>query len=147
VYALSKLAGEHLLDLFSRMHGYEFVCLRLFNVYGPGQNPHHPYANVTCKFSRAAALGLGVNLFGDGEQTRDFVFVDDVVRVLLEVGFRPMNHRVYNVGTGRQFSVNHLLESVQRLSGARIQVDREAEWPNDTRAIQSDVERLRGEIG
>ena len=85
VYALSKYAAEHLLSIYSRLHGFAYVCLRLFNVYGPRQSPRHPYANVTCKFSAAAAYGAPIQLFGDGEQSRDFVFVDDVVRALLLV--------------------------------------------------------------
>jgi UDP-glucose 4-epimerase len=85
-YALTKLAGEHLLRMYGGLWGFTHTSLRLFNVYGPRQSPDHPYANVTCKFTHAAARGLGVKLYGDGEQSRDFVFVDDVVDAFVRVG-------------------------------------------------------------
>jgi len=73
VYALTKLTGEHLLRLYGDIHGFTHCSLRLFNVYGPRQATDHPYANVSCKFSHAAANALPVKLFGDGEQDRKSV--------------------------------------------------------------------------
>lgn len=70
--------------MYRLLYGVEYVALRFFNVYGPRQSPTHPYANVTCKFSQAAALSAPIKLYGEGTQTRDFVHVDDVVASLLE---------------------------------------------------------------
>src|SRR5690606_1162311 len=83
VYALTKYMGEHTLALYQELYDFDWVALRFFNVYGPRQSPDHPYANVTCKFAHAAAHGLGVKLYGDGEQTRDFIYVDDIVDSML----------------------------------------------------------------
>lgn len=145
VYALTKYMGEHTLALYSQLHGFDWVALRLFNVYGPRQSPNHPYANVTCKFSHAAATGAGVRLYGDGLQTRDFVYVDDVVNALLAVG-AGSPQRIYNVGTGDDSSILRLLETVQSLAGGNMPVERHPAWPNDIRQIRADVSRLERDL-
>jgi UDP-glucose 4-epimerase len=146
VYAASKLVGEHLLAMYAPLYGYGHVSLRLFNVYGPRQNPDHPYANVTCKFACAAARGLPVQLYGDGRQTRDFVYVDDVVDALLAV--EPAAAQpVYNVGTGQDAAIADLLALAERAGGESLEVERKGEWPNDIRAIRADASRLTAETG
>jgi UDP-glucose 4-epimerase len=147
MYALSKLTGEHTLRLYSELHGFDYVCLRLFNVYGPRQSPDHAYANVTCKFSYAAATGGGVRLYGDGEQSRDFVFVDDVVKALMLVSEPGSRHKIYNVGTGADASINTLLREAERLGGGKLAVEQHAAWANDIRVIRADVSRLEQEFG
>jgi nucleoside-diphosphate-sugar epimerase len=146
VYALSKYAGEHLLSIYSSMYGFDFVCLRLFNVYGPRQSTDHPYANVTCKFSAAAAYGEPIQLCGDGEQSRDFVFVEDVVRAFLLVS-EESRERIYNVGTGLETKIVHLITELESLTGNRLTVTKVPPWPNDIRSIGADVTRLGMEFG
>jgi UDP-glucose 4-epimerase len=146
MYALSKLAGEHMLRMYAPLHGFEHVSLRLFNVYGPRQNPDHPYANVTCKFARAAAEGSPVTLYGDGKQTRDFVFVDDVVEAFMRASVGAPR-AVYNVGTGQDAAIIDLLETVQGIAGARLEVDRRPPWPNDIRRIRADISAMREDLG
>ncbi len=147
VYALTKLIGEHLLSMYrDRLH-YDDTSLRLFNVYGPRQNPTHPYANVTCKFSQAAALGLPVKLYGDGQQTRDFVYVSDVVDVMLRAADGGMKRRVYNVGTGIETSITSLLELVQKIADRKLRVEALPAWSNDIRAIRADVSALASDHG
>lgn len=145
-YALTKLAGEHMLRLFAPVHRYSSCSLRLFNVYGPRQSIDHPYANVTCKFSHAAASGGDINLYGDGGQSRDFLFVDDAVRALIMVGDRS-DQLIYNVGTGLATSINQLIEQLEELSGSRLKKNPCPEWPNDIRAIRANVRRLTDEFG
>lgn len=147
VYAATKLTGEHLLAMYRTRMGFDDVALRFFNVYGPGQGLNHPYANVTCRFSHAAALGGTVELFGDGSQTRDFIYVDDVVEAILAVAFKPTLHRVYNVGTGASASIGHLLEIVKRLARKPLTVERRPRWPNDIQDIRANTERIRSELG
>ncbi len=147
VYAATKLAGEHLLSMYRSRLGFDDVALRFFNVYGPGQSPKHPYANVTCRFSHAAAHGSAVQLYGDGSVTRDFIYIDDVVDAVLAVAFRPTQHRVYNVGTGRTASIADLLATVQRLAHRPITVERHPAWPNDIQSICANVDRLQQELG
>ncbi len=145
-YALSKLAGEHLLAMYAAVFGYDFVSLRLFNVYGPRQNPHHPYANVTCKFANAAAHGLGVSLYGDGHQTRDFVYISDVVDAFVRAA-DATPRTLYNVGTGEEASILSLLEHYQRLSGMSLKVEQHDAWENDIRHIRADISRIRAGLG
>jgi nucleoside-diphosphate-sugar epimerase len=147
VYALTKLAGEHLLHMYRDRFGYDDVSLRLFNVYGPGQNPEHPYANVTCQFARAAAIQAPVQLIGDGAQTRDFIYIDDVIDAFVIAATRPCQHRVYNVGGGSPSSILRLLRQAEELSGCSLEVVRRPAWPNDIRAISADCSRLRDEHG
>jgi UDP-glucose 4-epimerase len=147
VYGLTKLIAEHLFDIYRQSVGFDDVSFRLFNVYGPRQNRDHPYANVACKFSWAAATGNSVVLYGDGEQTRDFVYVDDVVRALVGAMDRRTPRRIYNVGTGQDCSINQLLELAQSIAGTRLNVERRGEWPNDLRAIAADVSRFKEDFG
>ena len=146
VYALTKLSGEHLLRLYGNMHGFSHCSLRLFNVYGPRQATDHPYANVTCKFSHAAANGLPVKLFGDGEQCRDFVFIDDVVRAFMAV-LEDSAEEVYNVGTGRTAKINDLINELGRISGKSLAAEQCPPWPNDIRSIQANTSRFAVEFG
>jgi UDP-glucose 4-epimerase len=146
VYASSKLTCEHLLGMYAPLVGYSHVSLRLFNVYGPRQNPNHPYANVTCKFSHAAARGLPIDLYGDGEQSRDFVYVDDVVAAFLTV-LGGSRQSLYNVGTGTDVSINQMLATVESVSGVKLSKRQLPPWPNDTRRIRADVTRFNQEFG
>ena len=146
VYALTKLTGEHLLRLYANMHGFSHCSLRLFNVYGPRQATDHPYANVTCKFSHAAANGLPVQLFGDGEQSRDFVYVDDVVRAFVAV-LDASAEEIYNVGTGKTARIKDLISELGRISGRPLVAEQCPPWPNDIRSIQADTSRFASEFG
>jgi UDP-glucose 4-epimerase len=146
VYALSKYAAEHLLYIYSRLNGLDYVCLRLFNVYGPRQSLNHPYANVTCKFSAAAAYSTPIRLYGDGEQSRDFVFVDDVVRALLLV-LDTSIERIYNVGTGTATKINQLISQLESLSGSGLKLIKMPPWPNDVLSNRADITRLQNEFG
>jgi UDP-glucose 4-epimerase len=146
VYALSKLTGENLLRIYGQLHGFSHCSLRLFNVYGPRQATDHAYANVTCKFSHAAANGLPVDLYGDGEQSRDFVYVADVVRAFMPVIGRS-EHSIYNVGTGKTARIKDLIAELGTIGGRSLEVRQQAAWPNDIRSIQADTGRFAAEFG
>jgi UDP-glucose 4-epimerase len=146
VYALTKLACEQLLHMYSELHGFNHCSLRLFNVYGPRQATNHPYANVTCKFSHAAAAGLPVQLFGDGDQTRDFIYVGDVVKCFLAV-LATSRQTLYNVGTGRECRIKDLLTTLERITGRPLEVEPHPPWPNDIRRISADSRRFSDEFG
>ncbi|MFQ5607759.1 MAG: SDR family oxidoreductase [Candidatus Zixiibacteriota bacterium] len=113
-YATSKLIGEQLCELYYRLYGLETVCLRFFSVYGPRQNPNSQYSAVIPNFATRLLKGETPTIYGDGEQTRDFIFVDDVVRAVSLAG-NGTNAvgEVVNIGTGKQLSVNDLLKAVQ----------------------------------
>lgn len=109
-YATSKLNGEQLCSVFSTTYGLETTCLRYFNVFGPGQDPDSPYAAVIPKLLKSLQAGVPCVIYGDGTQTRDFIFVDDVVEANLAAAVAPkaVGH-VFNVASGRQVTINETL--------------------------------------
>lgn len=119
-YAVSKYAGELYAQSFSRIMGLETVSLRYFNVFGPRQHPSSDYAAVIPKFVSQMLRGEQPTIFGDGKQTRDFTFIDNVVSVNLLACHAPANQvsgRTFNVATGKSFSLNELYAILQQLTG------------------------------
>lgn len=115
-YAISKLAAELYCRLFADAFGLETVVLRYFNVFGPRQDPSSPYSGVISIFVDRLSQGLPVTVYGTGEQTRDFVFVSDVVRAnLLAVESAGAVGQIFNIGTGRAVTVNRLFDSLARI--------------------------------
>ena len=120
-YAASKLIGEQLCDLYWRLYGLETVCLRLFSVYGPRQNPYSQYANVIPAFATRLLKGETPTVYGNGKQTRDFIFVEDVVKAFQAAGRgRNVVGEVINFGSGRQISVIQLLKLIQQSLATNI---------------------------
>lgn len=119
-YAVSKLAAEHYCRTVGRLTGFETVVLRIFNTYGPGQPLPASHASVVPLFLRRAANGGSIVVFGGGQQTRDFVYIDDVTDALVAAGERPgLNGQVVNVGSGRDCSIRHLVDLVEAAVGRR----------------------------
>ncbi|MBA2469021.1 MAG: SDR family oxidoreductase [Chloroflexia bacterium] len=117
-YAMSKLTGEHLCAMYSRLYGLETVGLRYFNVFGPRQDPSSAYAAAIPKFLEALHAGHQPRVFGDGEQSRDFVAVDDVVRAnLLAAGADGVGGRVFNVASGKSVTINQVLATLGEVTG------------------------------
>lgn len=142
-YAADKLASEHYLDFYRRQHGLEPAVFRFFNIYGPRQDPSSPYSGVISIFTERAAKRLPITLFGDGEQTRDFVYVTDLVGVLLQALEMPqVLPGAVNVGLNRSVSLNRLLEEISVLFGGLPEVRREVARPGDIRHSRADNRRL-----
>ncbi len=115
-YASDKLASEYYLEFYQREHQLEPVIFRFFNIYGPRQDPSSPYSGVISIFTERAKQQLPITVFGDGEQTRDFVFVSDLVKILqaaLEVDAIPSGGAI-NVGLGGSVSLNQLLQGIEQ---------------------------------
>ena len=138
-YALQKLNGEGYAHLYSKLYGVETVCLRYFNVYGPRQDPSSPYSGVISIFINKAATGESPDIYGDGQQSRDFVFVKDVVRAnLLAARANDVSGEYINVGTGKSVTINTLWDSICKISGYHSK-------PRYTQARSGDVvESLAG---
>ncbi len=118
-YAVQKLCNELYARLFHRLYGLETVCLRYFNVYGPRQDPSSPYSGVISIFIRRALAGEAPAIHGDGSQSRDFVFVADVVRAnLLAAASPPAAGSLFNVGTGEGVRIDRLWQLIADLSGS-----------------------------
>jgi len=142
-YGVSKLAAEQLCHLYFANYGVPAVSLRYFTVYGPRQRPDMGFH----KFLRAALRAEPISLYGDGEQTRDFTFVADVVEANLAAAERGVSGRVYNIGGGSRVSVNDVLEMIGRVSGRAPIVDRQPDQKGDMRHTYADTTRARADLG
>jgi len=143
-YAGSKLAAEEHCRRFAASGGPETVCLRYFNVYGPRQDPSSEYSGVIARFIDAALAGLPLTIFGDGDQTRDFIFVGDVVRanVLALTGGWPElpgDGRPVNVGSGLPTSVSQIAAAVRRVAGRDVAVRSQLARAGDILHSQADT--------
>jgi UDP-glucose 4-epimerase len=148
-YAVSKLAGEQLMRVFAQLYGLETVSLRYFNVFGPRQDPKSEYAAVVPKFVTAAIEKRRPLVFGDGEQTRDFCYIDNAVRanLLAASAARRLRGEVVNVACGERTSLNQLLKYVGELSGTRLDPDYQPGRPGDVRDSLADVRAARDLLG
>ena len=147
-YAVAKLAAERYAVSFHRVYGLETIALRYFNVFGPRQNPASQYAAVVPRFIRAIADGEAVPIHGDGEQSRDFTYVANVVDANLIAAERPgVGGSIVNVATGRQASVNDLADAIGAALGRDVRKEYLPERAGDVRDSWADVteaERLLG---
>jgi UDP-glucuronate 4-epimerase len=143
-YGTTKLAAEHLCRLYHGNDGLETVCLRYFSVYGPRQRPDMAFS----RFCRAALSGEPLSVFGDGEQTRDFTFVADVVRATQAAALvHGIGGRIYNVGGGSQVSVNRALALLAGFAESPLDVHYLERERGDVRATGADCSRARAELG
>ncbi len=141
-YGLSKLQGEEVLRNFATVYGLKYVILRLFNVYGPGQNPS--YAGVITSFLKRALGGEPLIIYGDGEQTRDFIYVDDVARVIeFLIEEDVFDNEVYNVGSGEPVTIKDLAKIIVKLVGKELPIIHASPRPGDIRNSVADVSKLR----
>jgi UDP-glucose 4-epimerase len=122
-YAVSKLASEYYVNTISALWGIESVCLRVFNAYGPGQTIPPVHAPVIPQFVRQALGNGSLVTYGDGSQTRDYVYIDDVIEALLAAATAPdVNRQVINVGSGQETSVVQLINAIERATGREAQM-------------------------
>ncbi|MBM3464563.1 MAG: NAD-dependent epimerase/dehydratase family protein [Armatimonadetes bacterium] len=143
-YGISKLDGELYLELYRREHGVGTVSLRYFNVFGPRQDPTSQYAAVVPHFIHRALRDEDLLVHGDGEQTRDFIHVRDVVAAnVLAAGAADM-HGAYNVARGEKTTVNDLAQTIVEVVGSRSQVRHTPARPGDIRHSVADVSRIAG---
>ena len=149
-YAASKLSGEQYTLAYARAGLVEGVALRYFNVFGPRQSPKGPYAAVIPLFLSAALRGTPAVVFGDGEQTRDFTFIDNVVTANLLAAFGPaerVNGWAVNVGAGDRTSLNQLLQLVRDVSGVDVRAEYRPPRAGDVRDSLAGLDRVRQVLG
>jgi UDP-glucose 4-epimerase len=147
-YAAAKLAGEHSCACFTATYGLETVRLRFFNVFGPRQDPRSPYSGVIALFATAMVEGRAPRIDGDGLQSRDFVYVADVVQALVKAATAPAAvGQVYNIGTGGSSTVLDLVRHLNEILGTSILPRHGPPRPGDVRHSQADISRARRDLG
>ncbi|MEA1864989.1 MAG: SDR family oxidoreductase [Euryarchaeota archaeon] len=145
-YAVAKLAGEYYCKVFNEIYGLKTVALRYFNVYGPRQDPSSDYAAVIPKFVNRIMAGKGPIIYGDGEQTRDFTFVRDVVQANV-LAMESDATGVFNVATGTRISINDLAGMVMEIIGNRVGCVYEEPRAGDVLDSLGDISRVHAGFG
>jgi len=147
-YALQKLVGEYYCGVFAGVWGLETVALRYFNVYGPRQDPSSPYSGVLSVFLRCAIERRAPVIFGDGEQSRDFTFVEDVAELNLKAAkAKNVSGKMYNGGNGGRITLNQAWRLVQELEGVGISPEYGRPRAGDVRDSQADVTAAVRDLG
>lgn len=147
-YGVSKLVGELYAQVFGRVYGLETVSLRYFNVFGPRQDPGSPYSGVLSRFITALLNGTQPVVYGDGEQSRDFTFVENVVDATLRAcEANGAAGCVFNVGTGTRFTLNETLRLLERISGKPARPHYNPPRTGDIRDSQADITLTRSVLG
>jgi nucleoside-diphosphate-sugar epimerase len=147
-YALQKLVAEQYAQMFTRLYGFETVTTRYFNVFGPRQDPGSPYSGVISLFATALLEGRQPVIYGDGEQTRDFTYVANVVDGVLRACEAPdAAGQVVNVATGGRISLNDLLRVMNHIVGTQIEPIYKEERAGDVRDSQADVTKAKTLLG
>jgi UDP-glucose 4-epimerase len=146
-YGIDKLASEYALDYYASVHAVPTTALRFFNVYGPRQDPSSPYSGVISIFTDRARAGKPLVIFGDGHQTRDFVFVADVARAIIAALGDKGSRTIANVGTGHETTVLELATAIVELCGKRVPIEHAPARPGEILKSRARVDRLRDVFG
>ena len=149
-YALQKLVGEYYCSVFTKCFGLETVGLRFFNVYGPRQDPSSPYSGVLSVFMTCLLERRAPTIFGDGEQSRDFTYVEDVANLCLKAAWAPagvVSGNVYNAGNGDRFTLNQVWRQLCALEGVSIDPLYGPARAGDVKHSQADTTAARRDLG
>ena len=147
-YGVTKYVGELYGQTFGRCYGLENVALRYFNIFGPRQDPSSPYSGVLAKFCVAFLEDSQPVVFGDGEQTRDFTYVDNAVHANLLACEAPnVSGKVFNVGVGGRVSLNQVLQQLGKITGKKLEAKYEPPRDGDIRDSQADISRAQKFLG
>lgn len=147
-YAAQKLMGEYYASTFHDCFGLETVALRFFNVYGERQDPGSPYSGVISLFMKALIERRSPAIFGDGEHSRDFTYVEDVVSLCMKAAkARDVGGRVYNAGNGNRYTLNELWQTLQTIEGIELPANYATPREGDVRDSQADTTAARRDLG
>jgi UDP-glucose 4-epimerase len=147
-YALQKFVGERYCKLYYELYGLETVSLRYFNVFGPGQDPHSEYSAVIPKFTSCLLANQLLTVYGDGEQSRDFTYVENVVEAnVLAMTAPGIGGKVCNIGCGARVTLNQLIQHLQAIVGVEATVEYVAAKPGDVRHSLADINLARRILG
>src|SRR5438445_4447672 len=147
-YGVTKYVGELYAQAFLKCYGLETVSLRYFNIFGPRQDPSSPYTGVLAKFCTAFLEHTQPIVFGDGQQTRDFTFVDNAVHAnLLACEAPDLAGKVFNIGCGRRISLNEVLAALRKITGKALEAKYDPPREGDIRDSQADISQARAYLG
>lgn len=147
-YGITKYVGELYAQVFGRVYGQENVCVRYFNVFGPRQDPSSQYSGVLSRFMLAVIEGQRPVVYGDGEQSRDFTFIENIVDETLRACEAPnASGMVFNGGTGERITLNQVLKLLEKITGTNIQAKYDPPRTGDIRDSQADVSLARKVLG
>ena len=146
-YALQKLVGEYYCNVFTTCFGLETIGLRFFNVYGPRQDPMSPYSGVLSLFMKHLIARTTPTIHGDGGQTRDFTYVEDVAGLVIKASTAGVPGTTYNAGNGGRYTLNEIWSMLQKIEGVEIQPNYGPGRAGDVRDSQADTEAAKRELG
>ncbi len=147
-YAAQKLMGEYYASAFHSCFGLETVSLRFFNVYGPRQDPTSPYSGVLSIFMKNLLAGTSPIIFGDGEQSRDFTYVEDVAQLCIKAAAAPSaSGKMYNAGNGGRFTLNFVWDALQKMEGVKIAAKYGPPREGDVRHSMADTAAAARDLG
>ncbi len=147
-YAAQKLLGEYYASVFSSCYGLETVSLRFFNVYGPRQDPSSPYSGVLSLFMEHLLARTPPTIFGDGEQSRDFTFVEDVAELCWKASqAKGVAGKMYNAGNGNQYTLNQVWKLLQEMEGVHLPAQMGPPRPGDVRHSKADTKAAVRDLG
>jgi UDP-glucose 4-epimerase len=147
-YAVQKLLGEYYASVFHSCFGLETVALRFFNVYGPRQDPTSQYSGVLSLFMKHLLAHTRPTIFGDGEQSRDFTFVEDVAALCIKASKAPnAAGKMYNAGNGGRFTLNFIWDLLQKMEGVKIDAQFGPPREGDVRHSMADTESAKADLG
>ena len=147
-YAVQKIGGEYYARIYFQLYGIHTVSLRFFNVFGPRQDPSSPYSGVTSIFMTRAAAGLPGTIHGDGSQSRDFVFVTDVVRANVLAAATPAAAgQTFNIGSGRSIDINRLWQQICRINAIHTPAEYAEPRAGDISASLADIDKAQSVLG
>ena len=141
-YAVTKLAGEYYCQVFQKVCGLPTICLRYFNVYGPKQDPDSPYASVIPLFIKHLSEGRAPIIYGDGNQTRDFIFVKDATKANI-VAAESDATGIFNIGSGKSVTINDMAHLITKLVGSNLKPVHQQQRPADIRHSLADISKAR----
>lgn len=147
-YAAQKLMGEYYASVFASCFGLESVSLRFFNVYGPRQDPSSPYSGVLSIFMKCLTERKSPTIFGDGEQSRDFTYVEDVAALCVKASTAPgVSGQVFNAGNGNRYTLNEIWKHLQAVEGITLEANYGPDRAGDVKHSQADTTMARKHLG
>lgn len=143
-YAIDKYATERYVLAYGELYDLPTVCVRFFNIYGPGQNPSSPYSGVLSILTDCLENNKSFTLFGDGSQTRDFIYIEDVIQALWLITIKAAHHQVFNIANGSELALNDIIKTYETVAGRGLIVRNAIGRPGEVKRSVANISKLIG---